>query len=277
MRVRYSFSCRHTRTLDRENQHRQPFPKIVKEMIDKSEIVVEVLDARFIEETRNPELEKHIKETGKKLIYAINKIDLINILEVKKKLDERELFPHVFISCRERKGAKNLRNRIKIEASKIKTENPKLHVGVIGYPNTGKSSVINFLTGRGSAKTAKEAGFTKGVQKIKLSDNILIWDTPGVIPEKELEAGNRRIKLAKIGVKAYDKVKDPDFFVAEIMKCYPGVFENFYGIKANGDSEMLIEELGRKRHLIKRGNEVDIDRTARTILKDWQDGKIKVA
>jgi len=62
---------------------------------------------------------------------------------------------------------------------------------LIGYPNTGKSSVINMITRRGVAKTAKQAGFTKGMQKIRMDDKILILDTPGVIPVSKYSTENK--------------------------------------------------------------------------------------
>ena len=56
--------------------------------------------------------------------------------------------------------------------------------------------------------------------------------------------------------------------------CYR-LFESFYKIEANGDAEVLIEQFGRRRNLLKKGGEVDIMRAAKEILKDWQKGKIK--
>ena len=62
----------------------------------------------------------------------------------------------------------------------------------------------------------------------------------------------------------------------ELMKKYPGVFEKYYNIEANGDYDLLIEQLGRKRNFLKKGGVVNEDKTARSILKDWQENKIKV-
>jgi len=270
MRVRYSFSSRKTGTTDTDNQHRKAIPKLIKEMIEISDIVIEVIDSRFVEETRNKEIERLILEKGKKIIYVINKSDLVD-----RKIEFS--LPFVYVSCKDRRGIRELRKRICIEASRIK-DREKINVGIIGYPNTGKSSLINVLTGRASAGTAKEAGFTKGMQKIRLKKGIVILDSPGLIPEDEDSVTNTRdlAKHGKIGVRTADRVKEPEFIVFELMKQYPGVFEKFYEIDAGGDSEMLIEKLGRKKSVLKKGNLVDRDRTARIILKDWQDGKIKV-
>lgn len=271
MRVRYSFSSRKTRRLDEHNQHRRTFPEIVRELISTSDIILEVLDARFLQDTRNPELEALIEEQKKKLIYVINKTDLVDINNLKKTLELSSIKPFSLVSCKDRKVSE-LRERIKIEAKKIEKE--IIHIGVIGYPNTGKSSIINSLVGRSSARTSPESGFTKGIQKIKLADNLFIFDTPGVIPDKDIEM-RKTSKLVKIGVRGFDKIKDPELYVSELMKSHTGLFEKFYQIQANGDSEKLIEELGRKKHIIRKGNLVDTDKTSRLILKDWQDGKIK--
>ncbi|MBS3083408.1 hypothetical protein J4423_01240 [Candidatus Pacearchaeota archaeon] len=78
-----------------------------------------------------------------------------------------------------------------------------------------------------------------------------------------------------IGVRTYDSTKNPEFVVAEIMQDNPGLFEYHYKINAEGDSEVLLEELGRKRNFLIKGGAIDTDRTARIILKEWQSGKIR--
>ena len=60
------------------------------------------------------------------------------------------------------------------------------------------------------------------------------------------------------------------------MQDYPGILEKFYGISAEKDSEKLLEELGRKKGFLLKGGIVDVDRTSRFILKEWQEGKIKI-
>lgn len=63
--------------------------------------------------------------------------------------------------------------------------------------------------------------------------------------------------------------------IFELMKEYPGVLEDHYDIATEGDSELLIEKLGRKMRFLKKGDEVDEIRAAKKILRDWQEGKIK--
>lgn len=284
MRVRYSFSSRHTGTLDQHNQHRKEFPELVREFVEKADIILEVLDSKFPKETRNLEMEHIIKGYGKKLIYILNKTDLVNPKELKKTLELEllDLKPFVLVSCQTRRGSGELRDRIKIEAKSLAKDKKykegwdrDVIVAVIGYPNTGKSSVINLLVGRSSAKTAREAGFTKGVQKIRLAEGIVLLDTPGVIRENETTEEYGKMKLARIGVKTFDKVKDPEIVVQQLMKEYPGVVEKFYNIPAEGDSDSLIEEIGKRNNFLVKGGQVDINRSAKLIIKDWQDGKIR--
>lgn len=277
MRVKYLWSSRHTRTLKSGNKHRQAVPTIVKDMIRICDVVMEVLDARFIEDTRNYQIEQHIAESEKRIIYVINKSDLRDEDETIREVESKKLFPYILISCKNRKGKTQLIERIKIEAKRgLKGKKMKIaHAGVIGYPNTGKSSLINFLTGRNAATTSKEAGYTKGMKKVRLSSNVLLLDTPGIIPDKE----NSNIvvedlkKHAKINVEPFNRVKNPELVVHQLMKDNPGMFEKKYEIDARGDSEILIEALGKKKGLFSKGGIVDSDRAARAIIRDWQEKK----
>lgn len=273
MRPRYSFSSRHTgqaRDPKNYNKKREEYLSLAERVVNSSDIILQVLDARFIKDTRNQDLEENIKKKNKVLLYVINKSDLKDKIDLLPK-------PYVIVSCKERKGIKKLRDKIKELASKIVKED-KVTVGVIGYPNTGKSSLINILIGKKSAGTGAIAGFTKGIQKLKLSEGIMLLDTPGIIPKKEYS--NNQLKLlakhAKINARNYSQVKDPESIVTELINEFPGILEEFYNIDANGDSEILLETIGRQRNMLKKGNEINIDQVARMIIKDWQEGKIRV-
>lgn len=279
MKVRYSFSSRRTGHLENIRKQKAKYPMLAEKVVKMSDIVLEILDSRFINETRNPELEKQIQKEKKKIIYVFNKSDLIDTKKVSE--EDKMLNPKVFVSCSERRGIKELRNKIKALAKKV--ENPvdimvkRVTVGVIGYPNTGKSSVINVLSGKGSAGIGADAGYTKTIQKIRLTAGIALLDSPGVIPKKEYSTSDNRTwsRNTKVGARSYGQVKNPEVVVSDLMREYPNVFETFYGISAEGDSETLIEELGRRKGFLNKGNKVDEDKTARFIIKDWQRGNIK--
>jgi len=273
MRVRYSFSSRRTRHLENIRKQKPKFPRIVERVIEDSDILLEVLDSRFVKDTRNEEIEKFIEEKGKKIIYVLNKSDLVKKIE---SIITNGLKNYVVVSCKLRKGIKKLRDEIKIQARKMKKQD-RVVVGVIGYPNTGKSSVINLLIGKSSAKTGAEAGFTKGFQKLKLTPDILLIDSPGVIPEKEYSSVEQKAinKHVKIGAKTRN-IKDPEIVFSNLMKEYSGIFENFYKIDTKGNPEEFLEVFGRKKNFLKKGNEINFDKAARFILMDWQKGKITI-
>jgi len=261
---------------DYTNKHKSSVPSMIDNVINEADVILEILDARFIEKTRNVEMEKRVKDLGKVLIYIFNKSDLVDINQIKIDEDYADLKPSLFFSSKDRKGSATLRRLIKMHVKKMKKD--IVNIGIIGYPNTGKSSMINLLVGRSVSRTSSEAGFTKGIQKIKILSGVYLIDTPGIIPVEEKVYGNRKLlaKHSKIGAITWYKAKDPDVIVFEIMKEYPGVLETHYRIKADGDVEILIEELGRKFNYLKKGNEVDEDRTAKHILREWQEGKIRI-
>lgn len=325
MRIKFTYSSRHTRKLDTHNKHRQSYPELAKEVIAAADVVLEILDARFIKDTRNFEMENYALEHGKLLIYVVNKVDLVVRKELEASADLLELNPRVLLSCTTHQGRGLLRDRIKIEAKRfakkaaaqdktyveVKSKNTErresrfedeeigeddklqihrhgvgyrtflktgkeVHVGIIGYPNVGKSSIINMLTGRGAARTSPRAGFTRGIQKVKLADGLLLLDTPGVMSDEDAaESQAKHLKKhATIGVRTYDSTRHPEFIVAEIMAEHPGLFEEHYDIDAEGDSEVLLETLGKKRNLLLKGGAIDMDRAARIVLKEWQAGAV---
>ena len=279
MRVRYSFSCRHTGKIDNIKKQRKTYPKIVDEIIKISDLILEVLDARFPEETRNKELEEQIEKKGKRIIYVLNKSDLVNVQKKQHELP-KDMKPYIFISSKNRLSTAKLRDFLKREVRKIELGEhmTRFHVGIVGYPNTGKSTLINVLTGKSAAGTGAQAGFTRGMQKIRLTSDILVLDTPGVIPDKEYSTTEqgKLSKHAKLSARDASRVKNPELAVAALMRDYSKEIEGFYKIEAKGDAEILLDVLGKQRGYLKKGGVSDDDRTARLVLRDWQLGNIQV-
>ncbi|MBI5803481.1 50S ribosome-binding GTPase [Candidatus Pacearchaeota archaeon] len=251
------------------NRHKTSYSKQAEEVIRISDIVLEILDARFIKESRIPEMEDEVKKQGKVLIHVVNKSDLLS----NKKPNMEGLSNPIFVSTKTKNGIKKLRERIKILASKVKNYG-RVHVGVIGYPNTGKSSLLNVLARTDAAPVSSEPGFTKGLRKIRLAKGILLLDAPGIIPMNENLFGEDQKKHGMLGIKSPDNVKDPDMVVHEIMKLNPRKLEKHYGIFERGDVEILLEKLGRKWNMLKKKGEIDSEKTARKILREWNAGKI---
>ncbi|MBI2139814.1 50S ribosome-binding GTPase [Candidatus Woesearchaeota archaeon] len=243
------------------------FWRLVNKVIAKADVILEVIDARMVEETRNAEVESKVKGEGKPLIYVVNKCDLVNIEGLRKKI--QHLNPCVFVSTTQHHGFTMLKDRILIEAHKRNIKKPR--VGVLGYPNVGKSSVINTLKGSSAAKTSPESGFTRSLQNVRVGSSIMMIDTPGVFPYLE----NNKAAHILTGVIDSGKAKDPDAAAMRIMEEHPGVVEKYFNVGAHDDGEITLGEIALKRGLLLKGGKPDIDRAARNILRLWQKGEIK--
>ncbi len=243
------------------------FWRVVNEVIRDSDVILEILDARFPEETRNREIEEKIaKCKNKKLIFILNKSDL---LKVKFSEIEFDREPYVFVSSKENLGTTKLRNMLR----DLVKDKPLL-VGVLGYPNTGKSSLINALKQKRSAGTGSMPGFTRGMQKIRIARDIYLIDTPGVFAYKEKDEEKHTLS----NVKDYRKVKEPESIAIEILKKIiennPHLIEELYKVKPRKDPEETLEIIAKKYNWLIKGGKPNIDQVSRKIIQDWQRGKL---
>jgi ribosome biogenesis GTPase A len=240
------------------------FWTIVNNVIEKSDVILEVVDARLAHDSRNPEIERKVSEKRKRLIIVINKCDLIE----KKEMEQlkKEIRNSVFVSSLQMLGTTILKKKILQVGNK-----EKIIVGVLGYPNTGKSSVINAIAGKSKARTSPQSGQTTGQQYIRVGKRILLIDTPGVIPFKEED----EFKHAVISAKDFTKVKDPEVVALDIISTLHGKIELYYGIKISDDPEEILEAIAIKCNCLRKGGIADTETTARKVIKDWQRGLIK--
>jgi ribosome biogenesis GTPase A len=242
--------------------------KAVKRVIQEADMLLLLLDARYVDETRNEEIEEKVRSAGKPLIYVITKADLADRGTLE--LHKRNFRPSVFISVKDHSGRKMLKERIIIEAGKVYKEKERIRVGVLGYPNVGKSSLINLMKGKHSASTSSRSGHTKSTQLIKAGKKLYFIDTPGVIPYMEKDD----LKHAITNVMDYTKAKDPDLIVINLMRKFPGRIEAHFGVQAIEDKEKTLEEIALKMNVLKKGGLPDVRRMAVSILHDFQKDKI---
>ncbi len=247
------------------------YQNIVKDVIKKADILLEVVDARFPDETRNSEVENEIARSRKPFIIVINKCDLVSKETLDKtKIRLSKIAPTVFISSKDRSGTTILRHKI-LEIAAIKGRD--ILVGSVGYPNTGKSSVINAVTGRHRAGTSPISGHTTGKQLVKAGSRIRFMDTPGVIPFDE----NDETILGFLAVKDATHLKDPTAVAMKIIEKFCAqnktALESFYNVTIEGqDSYDTLILIGRHSNYLQKKGEIDETRTAVKIINDWQKG-----
>lgn len=243
---------------------------VVEDMMDSADILIVLMDARMPDMTRNSEIIRKILKKGKESVDVYTKMDLVS-LENLKKLKEK--FPHAFfVSGTKNLGVSDLRRHLQIMAKRMKIESPK--VGVVGYPNLGKSALINALARRARAAVADMPNTTRGVQWVN-AGGLRILDSPGVIPYED-----KSTKLTLIGSKHPEKIGDPMHVALEIIRKFTSTdktgLEKAYNVEIKQLTEPydILLAIGRKRGFLKKGGEVEETKTAITIVKDWQKGKL---
>ncbi len=251
----------------------QGFWRTVSFVINRADILLEVLDARMPDQTRNRDVENSIQRRRKTLILVLNKADLITerMREDFLKVCQQKA---VFVSSKRKTGMAELEKMIVDVASRRKWSR-KVRVGVIGYPNTGKSSVINSLTGRHAAKTSPMPGMTRGVQWISGGDEIMFLDTPGVMPMDEKDETDKALMSAMDP----DNLENPGLAATTIIRMFLETdkkkLEKLYEIEIGAeDAEGVLLKIGGKKNFLARGGKVDETRTARLVIRDWQRGKL---
>lgn len=247
--------------------------RVTLSLITKSDAVVEVVDAREPDLTRSKFIEKYALTRNKGLLIAINKSDLIprEVAEGWKRYFEvKEGINAVYLSSTEHLGTKILRDAIKSMVRKEGT------VVLVGYPKTGKSSIINALKGRHSASTSSipmSPGYTKAPNKFKIGEGLYIWDTSGIIPPdgSELERIIRGVNVDLLE----DPVRASLMLIERVEKYNKDAFREVYKIDYSNPHELL-EKLAIKRGwFYKSTKEPLIDEAAKAIIRDYHTGKIK--
>jgi len=273
---------------------REPYWDLVKRIITESDLVLEVLDSRLVELSRNEEVERLIKEIGRPMIFVINKSDLVSNEEIRKQADKlKEKGEVVFISTKRKGSGKILLYKIrkvfkkygkrefevrdKFDKKPVYREaRADIVVGVLGYPNTGKSSIINLLAHKKKAKVSKKSGTTHGIHWISINPEIKLIDSPGVIPlQKEDE-----IRYGLIGAKDTEALKNPEIVCHAIIKLFseknPKAFEEFYKIDMTGSAEEIINKIAEKKAYLLKGGIFDENRAISCVVRDWQQGRLKL-
>ena len=239
------------------------FWTVAKKIVEKADVVLEVLDARFPNITRIARLERMVRG---ELILVINKVDIVSGKTLDKIKAEFRNSRYVLVSS---KNSKNIRELMRLIKDKGR-------VAVIGYPNTGKSTLINKLSSGGRAKTSSESGFTRGKQLIKGRKGVMLMDTPGIVPFADRD----EVRLGLVSGISPSKLENPDLVATKLIYIFkknnPSEFGKYYDVDMTLDSYSILLEVGKKRHMLLKKGEIDERRAAVSVLVDWHNGKIKL-
>lgn len=244
-------------------------------VIDSSDVLLQVLDARDPMGTRSPYVEKFLRDEKrhKHLIFILNKVDLVpNWVTQRWVAILSAEFPTVAFhaSMTHPFGKGSLINLLR-QFAKLHIDKKQISVGLIGYPNVGKSSVINTLRSKKVCKVAPIAGETKVWQYITLMRRIFLIDCPGIVyPSAETDTE----KVLK-GVVRVELVQNPEDYIEEVIKRVRKEYlVKTYKVDAWDTATEFLEKLAfRSGKLLKKG-EPDVSQVARMVLNDWQRGKL---
>ncbi len=247
--------------------------RLLARTIKNADVVLEVVDIRDPIHTRSRRLEKMAEALDKDLIIVLNKSDLVPRLVAEKwqRIIEGQGFDVLLVSARHRLGTRRLRGFIK-HVARVKP----FSVAIVGYPKTGKSSIINALRGRKGASTSPipgSHGYTKALQLLKIEPGFYMIDTPGVIP---VEGGwPEAVIRGRSPEELSDPVPPAMALIERILRYNPRAFQDAYGIESR-DSLEILEALARKRGwYYKTTREPLIEEAARTIIRDYHKARIR--
>ncbi len=261
--------------------HMNKAMKEIKSKLKMVDLVIEVRDARVPMHSGNPAL-KEVLGTKAKLIFfnKENYCDPMAIKTWKKFLEERNI-PYFFGNILEENCPELLLEKAKsLVLENYKNENPegektKINLMAIGLPNTGKSTLINRITHKNIAKAADKPGQTRVQQWIKISDDMQILDTPGIMPPKisEYEHGLWLACIFAIPSKIVDDETSSHFLLNFLIGKYPELIQNRYELETlPTDHDETIHQIGIKRGCLLKGGTIDLERVYRIILADFRQG-----
>ena len=267
--------------------HMAKTKKLISENIKLVDVVLELVDARLPASSRNPLLGEILG--AKPLVLVLNKADLAEKEETLKWLDfyQKESIAVIpFNALSQNKGQNDkiklynlIRAQAKEELSRRSRKgiiNQVVRLMILGIPNVGKSTLINYLTGRGATGTGDKPGVTKGKQWVRLESELELLDMPGILWPK-FEDPVIGYKLAATGAikeEVFDFLELSLWLVPWLRETKPGKIAGRFHVEEQQEAVRVLEDICRKRGLLLRGGEPDLEKGAHVLLTEFRSGKL---
>ncbi|XP_067862547.1 nucleolar GTP-binding protein 2 [Heptranchias perlo] len=244
-------------------------------VIDSSDVIIQVLDARDPLGTRSPRIETYIKKEKpwKHLVFVFNKCDLVPTWATKRWVAvlSHEYPTLAFHASLTNPFGKGALIQLLRQFGKLHGDKKQISVGFIGYPNVGKSSIINALRSKKVCNVAPIAGETKVWQYITLMRRIFLIDCPGVV----YPSGDTETEIVLKGVVQVEKIKCPEDHIAAVLERAKAEYiSKTYRIDSWDHAVDFLEKLAFRMGKLLKGGEPDIQTVAKMVLNDWQRGRI---
>ena len=263
--------------------HMTKAKRMMQENIKLVDLVIELVDARIPQSSRNPDIDELGKNKGRVLL--LNKWDLADEgkTEAWSRYFQKQGFHVVKLNSRTGAGVKSI-NGVVQEACREKIErdrrrgilNRPVRAMVVGIPNVGKSTFINSFAGRACAETGNKPGVTKGAQWVRLNKQVELLDTPGILWPK-FEDPQVGLRLALIG-SVKDEILNVEDLSLELLrflkKEYPGTLAERYKVEEDQEEAELLYGIAGNRGCLLKGNQPDPRKAAAILLEEFRSGKL---
>ena len=261
--------------------HMHKTKKALIERLKSTDMVIEMLDARLPASSQNPLLAQLSR--GKPKLYLLNKQDLADPELTRVWLAELQNRPNtsaLALDASERQAAQKITAACRALVPHRQGIDRPLRVLICGIPNVGKSTLINGMIGKKSAKTGNEPGITKTEQRLLLADDFWLYDTPGMLWPKIIvpQSGYNLAASGAVGRNALDEETVALELLNYLRQHYLPQLQARYQADPEEsqswqDTDWL-EWIGRRRGALLGGGRINYQKAAENTLTDFRDGQI---
>ena len=255
--------------------------KAIADRLKSVDMVIEMLDARLPASSENPLLAQLSK--GKPKLKILNKQDLADPERTAVWLDyfnSREQTNAIALDSSEKSAAPKITAACRALVPNRKGIDKPLRVLICGIPNVGKSTLINGMVGKKSAKTGNEPGITKAEQRLFLADDFWLYDTPGMLWPKIIvaQSGYNLAASGAVGRNALDEEEVALELLDYLRRHYLPLLQARYAAdkdpSSHWDDTSWLEWMARKRGALLGGGRVNYQKAAENVLTDFREGAI---